>query len=438
MQSVGRSIPGLLLTLHLLAGWVTAEDWPQWRGPLRDGVWREDGIVDCFDAKGIPVLWRTPIAGGYAGPAVAEGRVYVTDRRRDKNTERLLCLDEKTGKVLWTHEYTCRYRGVDYDAGPRCTPTVAHGRVYSVGTMGHLFCLDARSGTVIWQKNYEKDFGTAIPVWGIASAPLVDADRLIVLAGGAKAGTILALNRESGAEIWRALSEKEMGYSPPVLLKAGGASQLIVWVPEAVVSLSPEDGKTWWRHPFHSHIGLTVATPVFQGDRLLVSSFYNGTLMLRLAPDRPAASELWRGKSESEIETDGVHCLMSTPLLLGDYLYGIDSYGALRCLDAKTGKRVWETYRATGRDRWWNAFLIPNGDRVFIPNEQGELIIARLSAAGYEEISRARLIEPTNQIRRRDIVWSYPAFANRCVYARNDREILCANLAAAPSEPTGR
>jgi outer membrane protein assembly factor BamB len=131
-----------------------------------------------------------------------------------------------------------------------------------------------------------------------------------------------------------------------------------------------------------------------------------------------------------EPETDGLHCMISTPLLEGSELYGVCSYGAFRCLDATTGKRLWETYEPTGNGRWWNAFLIPNGDRTFIANEQGELIIARLSREGYREVSRTKLIAPTNRAQGRDVVWSHPAFANRHIFARNDREILCASLAA--------
>jgi len=420
----------LILGLHACAATLSADDWPQWRGPLRDGVWRETGIVERFDPKGLEIRWRSEISGGYAGPAVADGRVYVTDRQKRKNTERVLCFEEKTGKPLWTHEYACKYRGVQYDCGPRCTPTIAGGKVYTVGTMGHLFCLDARTGSVLWQRDYRKDFGAGMPIWGIAAAPLVDGQRVIVLAGGGNGATVLALHKDTGKEIWRALSEKAIGYCPPVIFEAGGARQLIIWVPEAVVSLDPGTGKVYWRRPFHSHTNLTIATPVLEGDRLFVSTFYNGSLMMRLAADRPAAVETWRGKSDNEIKTDGLHCLMSTPLMKDGYIYGVCSYGALRCLDAKTGKRVWETYQATGKGRWWNAFLIPNGDRVFLHNEQGELIIAKLSPKGYEEISRTKLIAPTNRAQRRNIVWSHPAFANKCVYARNDRQIVCASLAA--------
>lgn len=438
MTKCQRLSAPLILVTHVLGAVALADDWPQWGGPRRDGVWREDGIVERFDAKGLDVRWRTPISGGYAGLAVADGRVYVTDRRKRKNTERVLCLDERTGKVLWTHEYACKYRGVQYDCGPRCTPTVAGGKVYTVGTMGHLICLDARTGTVVWRKDYRKDFGTNIPLWGIAAAPLVDGQRVIVLAGGANGGTVLALDKDTGKEIWRALSEKSIGYCPPVIFDAGGARQMIVWVPRAVISLDPKTGRVHWRLPFRSNTDLTIAMPVMLGQRLLVSTFYNGSLMMRLAADRPAAVETWRSKSKSEIKTDGLHCLMSTPVMKGEYIYGVCSYGALRCLSAKTGKRIWETYQATGQGRWWNAFIVPNGDRVFIHNEQGDLIIARLTPEGYKEISRAKLIDPTNRVQRRNMVWSHPAFANKCVYARNDREILCANLAAPRRQHTNR
>jgi hypothetical protein len=152
--------------------------------------------------------------------------------------------------------------------------------------------------------------------------------------------------------------------------------------------------------------------------------------MLRLASDRPAASVVWRGTSDSELEpdTDGLHCMISTPLLRDDTLYGVCSYGALRGLNADTGERLWQTYKATGQGRWWNAFLIPQGDRTFLANEQGELIIAQLSPAGYREISRARLLEPTNRAMRRKVVWSHPAFAGGRIYARNDVEIVCVSL----------
>lgn len=428
----------------LIASACQAEDWPQWRGARRDGVWRESGIVETLPEK-IPHVWKTPIGAGYAGPAVAGGRVYVTDRFLGQGqanpenpfskdavggSERIVCLEEKTGKVLWTHEYPCRYT-ISYPAGPRATPTIHEGKVYSVGAMGDFFCLDAESGKVLWSKNYPRDFGTEINTWGMSAAPLIDGQNVILLVGGKNDSGVVALNKDTGAEVWRALEFADPGYAAPMIFQAGGARQLIVWNPDSLASLDPATGKTYWLEPFPLKAGLSIPTPIYdpQSRRLFVTAFYNGPLMMKLADDSPTASVLWKGKSNSEIKTDGLHAIMCTPCFQGDYLYGVCSYGQLRCLDATTGKRMWETFQATGEGRWWNAFILRHEDRYVLANEQGDLIFARFSPKGYEEISRGFLIEPTNKALRRKIVWSHPAFANRRVYARNDKEIVCADLA---------
>jgi hypothetical protein len=174
--------------------------------------------------------------------------------------------------------------------------------------------------------------------------------------------------------------------------------------------------------------GLCVPSPQQVDNRLFVTAFYNGPLMIDVSPDELSAKVAWEGNSNSERDTDGLHSIMPTPIVTPDYIYGVCSYGQLRCLDAKTGKRLWETFAATGNDRWWNAFLIPNGDRVFIHNEQGDLIIAKLSPKGYEEFSRAKLVEPTRKVNRRMTIWSHPAFAMKSVFARNDKEIVRVDL----------
>ena len=154
--------------------------------------------------------------------------------------------------------------------------------------------------------------------------------------------------------------------------------------------------------------------------------------MMRLEARSPTASLLWKGQSNSELpkNTEGLHSLMSTPTLDHGYLYGVCSYGHLRCLEAETGKRVWATLAPTGEDRWSTAFLVRHEDRYFIFNEKGELILAELSPAGYQEIGRMKILEPTQQAGRRKVVWSHPAFAGRCIFARNDKEIVCVDLAA--------
>jgi outer membrane protein assembly factor BamB len=214
----------------------------------------------------------------------------------------------------------------------------------------------------------------------------------------------------------------------------GGRRQLIVWHPESINSLDPETGAVLWTEPFPVQTALSVATPRAWGaDHLFFTAFYNGSRLVKVGGNPPGAATVWRTKKPSEKDTEHLHSIMSTPALVGDYAYGTCSYGQLRCLKISTGERVWETLEATTTDgkevRWGNAFLVRNGDRFLLANEKGELIIARLTPEGYQEISRAKVLEPTNRAAGRDVVWSHPAFANRRAYLRNDRELVCADLA---------
>lgn len=414
---------------------AVADDWPQWGGPRGDCVWREVGIVDSLPAGLLPRKWSVTIGEGYAGPAVADGRVYVTDRQKEAGTERVLCLDAATGAEIWKHEYPVRYT-ISYPAGPRATPVVDEGRVYTVGAQGHFFCFDAKEGRIIWQKDYVKDYGTTMPTWGIAAAPIIDGKRLVALVGGADGATVVAFDKATGKEVWRAIEDPAVGYVPPRLFEFGGVRQVVSWHPRAVTSLDPETGKVIWEVPFPIKMGLCVSSPQKAGNKLFVTAFYDGPMMIEVAADGRSAKMLWKGKSDSEIETDGLHSIMPTPIVTTQNIYGICSYGQLRCLDANTGARLWETFAATGHGRWWNAFLIPNGDpeagrldRVFLCNEQGDLILAKLSPKGYEEQSRAKLIEPTREVNRRMTIWSHPAFAMKSVFARNDKELVRVDLA---------
>lgn len=431
------------------------DDWPQWGGPQRDLIWREPGIVERLPAGKLPRVWSAPLGEGYTGPAVANGRVFVTDRVHGEGRsgrDRVLCLDAGTGDVLWQHEYACEYL-IQYPAGPRATPVCDEGRVYTIDGVGNMFCFDAESGDVVWSKDFTRDFGTRLPTWGMAASPLVDGDQLITLVGGSGA-LIVSFDKRTGEERWRALEDRGVGYCPPMIFEFGDRRQLIVYHPRAVSGLDPADGRRLWSVPFDVQSGLTIATPRVVGTRLLVTAFYNGSLMLDVNPDASGADIVWQGHSDSETNTDGLHGLMCTPVFTGTHVYGVCSYGQLRCLDAATGERLWETRAATGDDRWWNAFLVPylpvphaarvrpDGSvpdaasvrdaalRTFIHNEQGDLIIADLSPEGYNEHSRALLVEPTRPVRRRMTIWSHPAFAMRSVFARNDREIVRVSLAA--------
>jgi outer membrane protein assembly factor BamB len=422
----------LFAILSRLSALTHADDWPQWGGPQRDLVWRESGIIGKLPAGQLPRVWSQPIGAGYAGPAVADGRVFVADRIAEENLERVLAFDADDGRPLWKHQYKAPYN-ISYPLGPRCTPTVDGDRVYMLGAVGHLHCLNAKSGDVLWQKHLPTDFGTKLPNWGMAAAPLVDGDQLIVLAGGAGGALVVSFDKLTGAERWRSLDDPAVGYAPPVILEFGGRRQLIIWHAAAVSAIDPENGQVIWEFPHEVQEALTIATPRRIGNRLFVSSFYQGPLMLDLGADGKTPKVVWDGRGGSELKNESIHTIMPTPIVTDELIFGVSSYGQLRCLEAATGKKIWETRQPTGEGRWWNAFLVPNGEppgnKVFLANEQGELILAELSRDGYREISRSKLIEPTQPIQRRMTVWAHPAFALRSVFARNDKELIRVNLA---------
>lgn len=417
-----------LTCLLMMTSTGLADDWPQWGGPQRDLIWRESGIVDRLPpGKQLPRMWSTPIGEGYSGPAVADGRVYITDYILESRSERVLCLDAESGRILWKHEYPVGYT-ISYPAGPRSTPVVDDDRVYTIGAMGHMFCFNVADGKVIWSKNFVDDYETPIPIWGMVASPLVLENQLITLVGGTPGALVVSFDKRTGKELWRSLEDNQVGYCPPVLFEFDGIPQLIVWHPSAVSAVNPQNGKVYWEVPFDIRAGLTVPMPRQIGRRVFVTAFYNGPMMIEVEPGGQSASVVWKGSSNSEIKTDGLHSIMPTPVVTDTHIYGVCSYGQLRCLDSQTGKRLWETTQATGQGRWWNAFIIPHEDRYFIHNEQGDLIIANLTPQGYEELSRSQLVEPTRPVQRRMTIWSHPAFAMKSVFARNDREIVRVDL----------
>ncbi|MEK7677771.1 MAG: PQQ-binding-like beta-propeller repeat protein [Verrucomicrobiota bacterium] len=426
-----------------------ADDWPQWMGPRRDGVWRENGIVRRFPTNGPPVLWRRPIHGGYSGPAVVGHRLFLMDRKAGQmaerkkgdnslpqipGNERVLCLDARNGQTVWEHSYDCPYR-IDYPAGPRTTPVIADGKVFTLGAMGDLLCLSADEGKVLWSRHLLRDYQLAgPPLWGWAGHPLLDGERLICLAGGTNSA-VVAFHKETGQEIWRALTAVEIGYAPPVIYTINGQRQLIIWHPDAVNGLEPETGQLLWSQPYPvegkpQRPEVTIAMPRLEGDRLFVSSFYHGSLLLQIGAD--GAKVAWnRHSSSKSVMNDGLHTVLGTPFLKEGFIYGICGFGELRCLDMQTGERRWETYAATGGQKGFfaNVFIIEHEDRAFLWNDQGELLLARLRPEGFAEISRAKLLDPVENTRGRDVLWCHPAFANRCAYMHNGKELICVSLA---------
>ena len=416
----------------LAATMTAADEWPQWRGPAGDGVWHESGIVTELPQPAIPLRWRAKISSGYSGPTVADGRVFVMDRvTSPSQIERVHCFAWQTGELLWSHQYEREYRNVDFIAGPRACVAIRDGLAYALGTMGDLHCLDAESGKVVWRKDLLEEYGIRMPIWGIAASPIVFGDLVIVQIGGASA-CLVAFDRRTGKEKWKALDDRA-SYSTPLIIEQNGQTVLVCWTGDHVVGLDPLSGQIHWKYPHPpKEMVISIASPVVDGDRLFVTNFFDGSLMLRLLSDRLAVEKTWRRAGSSELQTDGLHSTITTPLIIGDLIYGIDSYGEFRGLNAATGERVWESSQIVPRARWATAHLVRNDNRVWILNERGKLLITSLTPQGALIHSAAQLIKPTrDQLNQRDgVVWSQPAFAYRHVFARNDEELVCADLGA--------
>jgi outer membrane protein assembly factor BamB len=438
----GALLAALAAAAMLGAGPAPADDWPQWLGVNRDSVWREDGIVDRFPEGGLRTKWRVPISGGFAGPAVAQGRVYVMDYQTDGDqtpdpnqrtaltgSERVLCLSADSGELIWKHEYDCAYH-ISYATGPRATPTVHDNLVYTLGAEGDLHCLDAATGKVIWHRDFKSDFGAKTPQWGYAGHPLIDGDKLICVVGGD--GTlVVAFNRRTGEEIWRGLdgNENEIGYSAPTLIEHGGRRQLLVWHARALSSLNPDTGERYWAEPLAPNYDMSIVTPRLSGDLLFVGGIINVSMMLKLNPHEPTEQVEWYGTNVVGI--DPVH---STPFAEDGYLYGVKRDGKLSAVRMTDGKVLWAHFDLMPENRGVHSgtvFIVKNEERFFLFTDSGELIMARLSPEQYEELGRTKILEPTTPAQGRIVLWSHPAFANGCIYARNDDEIVCMSLAQA-------
>ncbi len=425
-SSLIRLIPLCTCAALVASSMARADDWPQFRGPNRDSVWNETGIMQTFPADGLKIRWRAPIGGGISSPVVAQGRVYVTDslEEKPKAWERVHCFDEKTGTPLWTYSYEADYLHnwgfkSDTRTGPYSTPIVEAGKLYALGILGDVVCLDAVTGALAWKKKLTEEY--ELGDYYTAPSLLVEGGLMILIIGGKPNACVVALDKNSGKEVWHALSDR-WTYSSPIVITAGGQRQLIVWTLNAVTSLNPATGKTWWRQELGVAGTLsTVPMPVFKGDLLLLSG-----LMFQLDPAKPAAFVLW---PERITGTKRILSQTSIPIMLGDHVFSGKMPGKLVCLEARTGNQVWETDKVTVKSSGATIHLTPNGDSVLIFTDEGNLIRARLTPQGYEELSRAHVIEPTTPFGGRKVVWPPPAYANRHIFVRNDEELVCASLA---------
>lgn len=434
---IQKSLFGLLLVLSSIST-LTADDWDQWMGPNRDNVWNESGIIDKFPEGGPKVLWKADVAIGYSGPAVAAGKVFVTDFMTDENvkianferrqftgTERVQCMDESTGKQIWEYKYPVTY-AISYPSGPRCTPVVDDDRVYCLGAQGNLVCLDVKSGKPVWEVDLAAKYNTKPALWGYAAHPLIDGDQLITLAGGENTH-VVSFDKMTGDVKWSSQTAPEQGYSPPTIIEQAGVRQLILAQPDAIESVNPADGSKYWSVPYEATSGSIIMAPLHVGNYLYIAGYNRQAMLIKLDPDKPTAEVEWQN-SKRAISPVNVQPYLDAK---NKIVYGMDQSGDMVALKLPEGERLWADSTPVSQRRVGNgtAFIVRQGDRFWLFNENGELVIAKMDASGYQEIDRAKIVEPTNNAFGRPVVWSMPAFANRKGFLRNDKELVCVDLA---------
>ncbi len=413
-------------TLLVSAATARAEDWPRWRGSRGDGTWQAPAVPSKWPEGGPPVVWQSPIGPGYSGIAVSAGRVYTLDRPKDSDDERVVCLDAATGTRVWEHRYQATYGKLDYGKGPRCTPTVHDGRVYTLGAVGHLHCLDASTGKPVWSKDLVRDHGAKLPEWGFAASVVIEGERAIVHAG-LPGGCYVAYDRKTGKELWRG-GDDPAGYGTPIVIEHAGLAQLIGWTPEHVVAHRLDDGRLLWKYPYKITYGVSIATPIFHEGTVLVCGYWHGSRAIKLGDSPEKADLLW----EENRYTRGI---MDQPLYKDGYVYLLDKQHGIVAFELGKGQMLWtDDNRLTPRGRNPQVSMVWLGnsdsagkdatDRVICLNEKGELILIRLTPQGLTEDSRAKIVGDT---------WAHPAYAGECCYARDDEQIVCVRLTSAPA-----
>lgn len=389
----------VLFALTAQAFAQSAPNWPQWRGPGRDGISKETGLLKQWPAEGPALIWKASGAGrGYSSFSIANGRMYTMGLRGEQ--EFIVAFDVATGKEVWaTAHPTAAFRN-DRGDGPRGTPTIDGDRVYALGGNGDLSALDAKTGKLVWSKNVLKEFGGSNIRWGISESPLVMGNKLLVNAGGPGA-SIVALNKTNGSLIWKSQSD-EAGYSSGIPFQVNGGTQVVFFTAERAVGLDPNDGKLLWEYAKPSNNVANVATPVVRANRVFISSDYGtGGGVVEIKPDNKA-QEVWFTK---EMRTHH-----SSAVLIGDHLYGFSS-AILTAVKFDTGEIAWKD-RSVGKGS-----LVYADGHLYCFSENGVVGLVEATPTGYKEKGRFKIQQdqlPT---------WTHPVVAGGRLYLRDQDTI---------------
>jgi outer membrane protein assembly factor BamB len=396
----------LLPLLALCAG----ADWPQFLGPQRNGVSAETGLVLSWDSKGPPVLWEREVGEGYSAPVVAGDRLILFHRLANEDV--VECLDPATGKPRWKYTYPTSYQDwLNKGNGPRSTPLIAEGKVFTLGAAGHLLCLDLATGKKSWSRNLLDDYQVRRSFFGIGTSPILEGDILAINVGGREGAGIVGFHKDTGKEVWRA-TDHDASYASPVAATFDGVRHLIFFTREGLVSLDPASGAVRFNRRWRPRINESVnaASPVVAGDQVFVSTSYNtGALVVR--GSKQGVEEIWKGD-------DSLSCHFSTPVERAGFLYGFDGRQEVgtqfRCVEWKTGKVRW------GQEGFGCGSLITVQGLLLVLSEDGDLVVVEPNPDRYVEKCRAKVL--TGPVR------AHLALADGRLFARDNRKLICFRL----------
>ena len=394
----------LLLAIVLLMGVVgnaaaqSGADWPQWRGPNRDGISKETGLLKQWPAEGPPLVWKASGAGrGYSSFSVVNGKLYTMGLRG--NREFVIAFDVATGKEAWATAHGGAFHN-DRGDGPRGTPTVDGDRIYALGGNGDLSCLEAATGKIVWTKNVLKAFGGSNIQWGISESPLVIGNKVLVNAGGPGA-SIVALNKADGSLIWKSQSDAP-GYSSAMPMEVNGTTEVVFFTAERAVGLDAKDGRLLWQYAKPSNDTANIATPIVKANRVFISSDYGaGGGVVEIKPDNQA-QEVWFTKDMRNHHSSSV--------LVGDYLYGFSS-AILTAMKFDTGEIAWRD-RSVGKGS-----LVYADGNLYCFSENGVVGLVEATPTGYKEKGRFRI--PQDSLP----TWTHPVVAGGRLYLRDQDTI---------------
>ena len=420
-----KRITGLVVSVLLCGGILTtrAAEWPQWRGLNRDGISDEVGILKEWPSSGPKVLWRVPLGEGFSGISVSQGRVYTMFS--EGNDEFVVCLDASDGKEIWRFQSDKNYPEGQGGNGPRSTPTIDGALLFTISAHGKLYALDAGSGEKVWSYDLQRKFDAEMPRWGFSTSPLVEGESLLVEVGGRAGQSIVAFDKKSGDVIWDSHTDK-LGYSSPIAVTVKGIRQIIFFTGTKLVSVSPEDGKLYWKYSWKTNYDANAATPVFiPPDKVFISSGYGkgaAVVQIRIFVDpadkAPAAVQIKENRGTIRIDEIWKSRKMknhfASSVLYGNYLYGFDN-SILKCIEANTGEEQWKT-RGFGK----GTLMLADGHLIIL-SDKGKLALAEATPVGFQEKASVKVLS--------GLCWTMPTLSGGKLYLRNEKEMVCLDMA---------